>query len=56
LGILGVEQLKEHQPILALRVEEGKLKVMGAVFDLRTGIVTPLERGKVVEEKSPTHQ
>jgi carbonic anhydrase len=53
---IGVERLKELQPILAPRVKDGKLKVMGATFDLRTGIVTPLETGKAVGEKSPTHQ
>jgi len=52
---IGVERLKELQPILAPRVKDGKLKVMGATFDLRTGIVTPLETGKAVGEKSPTH-
>ncbi len=39
---LGVGRLKELQPILAPRVQEGKLKVVGAVYDLRTGAVTPL--------------
>ena len=34
---IGVERLKELQPILAPRVKGGKLKVMGAIFDLRTG-------------------
>jgi len=43
---IGVERLKELQPILAPRVKDGKLKVVGAIFDLRTGVVTPLERGK----------
>jgi carbonic anhydrase len=39
---IGVERLKELQPIMAPRVKDGKLKVVGAVFDLRTGVVTPL--------------
>jgi carbonic anhydrase len=39
---IGVERLKELQPILAPRIKNGKLKVVGAVFDLRTGVVTPL--------------
>jgi len=39
---LGVERLKQLQPILAPRVKEGKLKVVGAVYDLRTGAVTEL--------------
>jgi carbonic anhydrase len=43
---LGVERLRELQPILAPRVKEGKLKVLGAVYDLRTGVVTPLEPAK----------
>jgi carbonic anhydrase len=43
---IGVERLKELQPILAPRVKDGKLKVVGAIFDLRTGAVRPLERGK----------
>ena len=37
---IGVERLKELQPILAPRVKDGKLKVVGAIFDLRTGAVT----------------
>jgi carbonic anhydrase len=37
---IGVERLKELEPILAPRVKEGKLKVVGAVYDLRTGVVT----------------
>jgi carbonic anhydrase len=43
---IGVERLKVLQPILAPRVKEGKLKVVGAVYDLRTGTVTLLESGK----------
>jgi carbonic anhydrase len=39
---IGVERLKELQPILAPRVKDGKLKVVGAVYDLRTGSVTLL--------------
>lgn len=39
---LGVERLKELQPILAPRAKEGKLKIVGAVYDLSTGVVTPL--------------
>jgi|SRR5450631_634240 carbonic anhydrase len=39
---IGVERLKELQPILASRVKDGKLKVVGAVYDLRTGSVTLL--------------
>ena len=43
---IGVERLKELQPILAPRVKDGKLKVVGAVYDLRNGSVTLLEPGK----------
>jgi carbonic anhydrase len=43
---IGVERLKELQPILAPRVKDGKVKVVGAVYDLRTGAVTLMERGK----------
>ena len=39
---IGVERLKGLEPILAPRVKQGKLKVVGAVYDLRTGIVTPV--------------
>jgi len=41
---IGVNRLKELQPILAPRVKDGKLKVVGAVYDLRTGAVTLVER------------
>jgi carbonic anhydrase len=40
---IGVERLSELQPIVAPRVKEGTVKVVGAVYDLRTGTVTPLE-------------
>jgi len=43
---LGVERLKDLPPILAPRAKEGKLKVVGAVYDLSTGVVTPLDTGK----------
>jgi len=36
---IGVVRLKESQPILAPRVTEGKLKIVGAVYDLTTGEV-----------------
>jgi carbonic anhydrase len=42
----GVARLNDLQPILAPRVKDGKLKVVGAVYDLRTGKVTPLDSGK----------
>lgn len=37
---LGVERLKALEPILATPVKEGKLKIVGGVYDLRTGKVT----------------
>jgi carbonic anhydrase len=36
---LGVERLKTLEPILAAKVKDGKLKVVGAVYDLSTGEV-----------------
>lgn len=36
---LGVERLKTLEPILAKPVKEGKLKVVGGVYDLHTGRV-----------------
>lgn len=43
---IGVERLKELQPILAPRVKDSKLKIVGAVYDLRTGVVTLVDQGK----------
>jgi carbonic anhydrase len=37
---LGVERLKTLEPILAGPVKDGKVKVVGGVYDLRTGTVT----------------
>jgi carbonic anhydrase len=37
---IGVERLKGLEPILATPVKEGKLKIVGGVYDLRTGKVT----------------
>ncbi|MGC1453133.1 MAG: carbonic anhydrase [Candidatus Sulfotelmatobacter sp.] len=39
---IGVERLEQLPPIVAPRVKEGKVKVLGAVYDLSTGTVTPL--------------
>jgi carbonic anhydrase len=39
---MGVERLKMLDPILSPRVKEGKLKIVGAVYDLRNGQVTML--------------
>jgi carbonic anhydrase len=38
--LIGVERLKSLEPILATPVEEGKLKIVGGVYDLHTGQVT----------------
>jgi carbonic anhydrase len=43
---IGVAGLKELEPILAPRFKDGKLKVVGAVYDLRNGTVTLLEPRK----------
>ena len=37
---LGVERLQSLEPILSGPVKQGKLKVVGGVYDLRTGGVT----------------
>jgi carbonic anhydrase len=37
---IGVEKLKGLEPILAPAVKAGKLKIVGGVYDLRTGKVT----------------
>ena len=37
---LSVERVKKAEPILAARIREGKLKVVGAIYDLSTGLVT----------------
>ena len=36
---IGVDKLKQSEPILAPRVKDGKLKIVGAVYDLSTGAV-----------------
>ena len=40
---IGVEKLQKLQPILAPRVKDGKVKVVGGVYDLATGGVTLLQ-------------
>ena len=40
---LGVERLKGLDPILAELVKKGELKVVGAVYELRTGVVKWLD-------------
>ena len=37
---IGVERLKSLEPILAGQVKQGRVKVVGGVYDLRTGEVT----------------
>lgn len=37
---LGIERLRALEPILAPRVKDGTLKIIGGVYDLRTGLVT----------------
>jgi len=37
---LGVERLKSLEPILSIAVKEGRAKVVGGLYDLRTGSVT----------------
>ena len=37
---IGVERLRRLEPVLAPRVKEGKVKVVGGVYDLSTGGVT----------------
>ena len=39
----GVEKLKNLEPIVAPRVKAGNVKVVGGVYDLRTGRVTLLD-------------
>jgi len=38
--LIGVERLKSLEPILAEPVRDGKLKIVGGVYDLHTGKVT----------------
>ncbi len=40
---IGVERLKSLEPILAGPVKKGRVKVVGGVYDLRTGGVTVVE-------------
>jgi carbonic anhydrase len=44
--VIGVEKLKGLEPIIAPRVREGKVKVVGGVYDLGTGAVTMISAGK----------
>src|SRR3954447_14073161 len=39
---VGVERLQALDPILAPRVKDGRLKIVGGVYDLLTGVVTML--------------
>ncbi|MCS7078755.1 MAG: carbonic anhydrase [Chloracidobacterium sp.] len=38
-----VEKLKTLEPVLAKRVREGKLKIVGGVYDIETGVVSLVE-------------
>lgn len=40
---LAVKQLQQSNPILALMVNQGRLKILGAVYNLDTGVVTYLK-------------
>jgi carbonic anhydrase len=40
---LGMERLSRLHPIVAPRIEEGKVKVVGGVYDLKTGAVTMIK-------------
>jgi len=43
---VGVAYLQQLQPIVAPRVKDGRVNVVGAVYDLRTGAVTLLDPEK----------
>jgi carbonic anhydrase len=43
--------LSKSEPILAALVKEGKLKVVGATYDLATGKVVLQPGEKIVEKK-----
>jgi carbonic anhydrase len=43
---IGVERLQGLEPILAPRVKDGKVKVVGGVYDLSTGKVTMIGNSK----------
>ncbi|OYT71463.1 MAG: carbonate dehydratase [Chloracidobacterium sp. CP2_5A] len=38
-----VEKLKNLEPVLAKRVREGKLKIVGGVYDIENGVITMVE-------------
>jgi carbonic anhydrase len=42
---MGVERLKGLEPILAPRVKDGTVKIMGGVYDLKTGLVSLIKTG-----------
>jgi carbonic anhydrase len=44
---IGVERVRSLEPILAPRVKDGRVKVVGCVYDLRTGVVTVLDKEKI---------
>lgn len=38
-----VEKLKNLEPVLAKRFREGKIKIVGGVYDIDTGLITLVE-------------
>lgn len=42
---LGVQRLEGLEPILAPRVKDGTVKIMGGVYDLKTGLVSLIKTG-----------
>jgi carbonic anhydrase len=44
--VIGVRKLRGLEPILASRVKDGKVKVVGGVYDLRNGMVTMIDKEK----------
>ncbi len=42
---VAVDRLKQSYPILAPAVEKGTLKIVGAVYDLKSGEVRLLDQG-----------
>ena len=43
---MGVEKLQELEPIVAPRVKDRKVRVVGGVYDLHTGMVTLVDTRK----------
>lgn len=45
---LGVGRIENSEPILGPRFREGKLKIVGAIYDLSTGLVTMIPKEPLV--------